>query len=361
MNVNEFIRNANLAKDESKLRELIKVGEYILKHCGENEKGKVLGTLGNIHFQLKNFDEAEKYYLDALQFYINLSNEDLANIRFVSACLHNLGNLYQARKKYDEAIKSYSDALKTLEYSNDHQLRLSTLIALGTLHAKIGNLHECEENLREALEIAERIGDEDKFITVLNNLAFLYLKLKKKNEAKILLKKAMNLIDKGDFKAAPILQNLLNLVDDSEFNSIVVKLEKLNLPYDLKAKVNYIKAKRLERTDKDLAAENYIKAGCFSFLAYRVLGLQSVNFIYCFERAMTLSSSLYEDAKFLRDVIAKVYLGLNFDFNPRCKLAGALRDYIKSGKITIDEPISDVIRIVAGDARAELADLNANL
>ena len=56
MRVDEFIDAFNSARDFSDLEKLVEIGERLLKESEGHEKGRVLGTLGNIYYALQRFE-----------------------------------------------------------------------------------------------------------------------------------------------------------------------------------------------------------------------------------------------------------------------------------------------------------------
>ncbi|MEM1578778.1 MAG: tetratricopeptide repeat protein [Archaeoglobaceae archaeon] len=291
MNVEEFVRIANSGK--AKAEELCIIGEKLLNNLKDHEKGRILGTLGNLYFSLGNFEKAEMFYLEALKLYVELAQKDGNFLRFVCGCLFNLGNLYHVTRKYEEAKKSYLDALSVTEFLSDTNLKSEILSALGVLEIKMGEAKEAEKHLSEALKNLEG----EKRVKVLNNLAVALIKLGEKEEAEKMLKEALNL--KSDYA---ILQNLLLL------GAIKIEeLEALELPIEIKAKVKYLKAKKLETEGKNSAKE-FFEAGCLAFIAFRT-GFETLNYMHCFDKAIEAGGELGKDAEDLKRIILKFYYG----------------------------------------------------
>ncbi len=355
MSVEEFVRTANNTLDPAELEKLLSTGRSLLEKVDGAEKGKVCGTLGNIFFALQRFDDAEKAYIDALQIYLKLAEEDESMMRYVAGCLFNLGNLYQVRRKYEEAEKAYTDALKVLEYLRDDAQVCAVMYALGTMYAKLGLYKESEKKLLEAFELAHKLKDIRQMLAILNNLAVVYTNMNRKKEAEILLRKALEVVTESGSKAEilTILQNLLPFLDEIEFDEVLKKLEDLgDLPPDVSAKVKYFKAKKLEKLgSKDVAAKLYFDAACWAFIAYRMFGMQSVNFIYCLEKTAELSDEIRRDAETLKFLILRYYFSANVEVDVNSRVGRMLETYINSGEIDGDEPLAQVIRVIGEDLK----------
>ncbi len=292
MKVEDFIRLAN--SGEGDLTKLCEIGEDLLKNAKDHERGRILGTLGNLNYMLGNLEKAEKFYREAMEIYLRLSQEDESLIRYVAGCLFNLGNLYHSSGKLFEAKECYTDALKTMEFFEDERLKAETLSALGLLEIKLGNYNDAEKLLKEAILIRRDVKD-------LNNLAVALLKLGKKEEARKVLKEAL-LIDRN----LSIIQNLIALGDLD-----VEDFDESEFPLEIRVKFKYLKAKKLEKERKD-ASKEFFETGCLAFLAIRD-GLSSINYMHCFDKAAESNSELSKTAEELKKIILCFYYGANIE------------------------------------------------
>ncbi|MET1124896.1 MAG: tetratricopeptide repeat protein [Archaeoglobaceae archaeon] len=290
MNADEFVRAARKGGEE-----LVEVGLRLAEQLEGEDRAKVLGTLGNLYFDLERFEEAEKAYIDALQTYIKLAENDETKLRFVAACLQNLGNLYHVQRRFEEAEKAYIDALRVLEFVGDDQQRLQVLAAYGTMLAKLGFDEKALKVLGEALGIAKKLGDSRTAGVILNNLAVLLRRAKRCEEAKVLLREALEFL--GDSKEGLIA--MLNLIDE-ESVELAEGFEGRIAPLD--AKIKYLKAKRAEGEEKERLM---LEAGCLGFLAYKKFGISPINYIYCLE----VAARRFEEAEKLKRVVMKCYFG----------------------------------------------------
>lgn len=352
MNVDEFIQNFNSIKDVSELEKLVEVGKDLVRNAEGHDRGRVLGTLGNIYYALQKFEESEEAYLEALNVYIKLAEENGKYIPYVVGCLYNLGNLYQVLRKYGDAERAYTDALKLADY--DTKQKIAILTALGTMYAKLDIRNAAEKYLMEAFNLAKTSGDRRQIGMVLNNLAVVLLRSGRKGEAGMLLKMALDAIEEceDDNSIAAVLQNLLPFLNDTESDKVVKKLEKFkNLPPDLRAKIAYFKAKKAERLENiEQASRLYMDAGCLAFLAYRNFGHQSVNFMHCFDKVIELGGELADDAKTIKELILRYYYG-NQKVEPsfESKAGRIIKSLIHGKEIEACSVFENVLRIIATD------------
>ncbi len=324
MNADEFVRAAREGGEE-----LIEVGKRLAEEAEGEDRARVLGTLGNLYFDLGKFDEAEEAYLEALQEYIRLSEEKPELMRYVAACLYNLGNLYQMTRRFGEAEKAYLDALRTLEYVDDTPQRVHVLAALGTMYAKLGRYDKAQEVLFEAIKDSAGI-DNRTFGVVLNNLAVVLRRMERREEGKMLLQKALEVFEKDDARLLVVLQNLV----DEDMIELAEKYS--GKSYALDAKVKYLKAKK---ADGEEAARLYLEAGCLGFLAYRNQGMATINFIYCLERAAE-HEVFRHIADGLKRIIMKCYYGADVDVSEAKVILNAEVE---------NEIVRETIRTIADD------------
>mgnify|MGYP001772657530 CR=1 FL=1 len=326
MDVEEFVDFANRGVGD--LRRLCEIGEEILEKAEGLDRGRVLGTLGNLYYELREFEKAEECYLKALEIYIKLAEENERLMRNVAGCLFNLGNLYQTLKKFPEARKCYNDAISVMEFLDDPELRAEILYALGLLEIKLGNYERAEELLREVLKVK-------KSVKVMNNLAVALMRQGRKEEAERVLREALNL-----GKDIATLQNLL-AIGVINFEEI----ENLELPIEILAKVKYLKAKKMEREGRD-ASKEFFEAGCLGFLAIRS-GFESVNYMHCLDRAME-NGELSKVAEELKKIILRYYFNANIEVENLALMEKIRRGDFGQGILGV------VLRTIADDIKGRL-------
>jgi len=138
---------------------LIEVAEELRIYVDGEDRGVVLGTLGNLYRNLRKFDEAENAYADALKIYKKLAEENPdAYLPDLAMTQNNLGNLYSDLRKFDEAENAYADALKIYkklaEENPDAYLfdLLQTQADIGTLYISTNRVEKGVGILKEFVE-----------------------------------------------------------------------------------------------------------------------------------------------------------------------------------------------------------------
>jgi len=353
MNADEFVQAFNSAKDLSELEKLAEIGVELAESLEGHDRGRVLGTLGNIYYALQKFEKAEETYLEALNLYIKLAEEDERFVPYVAGCLYNLGNLYQILKRYEEAEKAYTDALKLLGDRQDEQ-KLAIMTAIGTMYAKLDLRDWAEKYLIEAFNIAKAKRNPRVMGMLLNNLAVVYQRSGRKREAGMLLKMALEAIEeyKEDASLAAVLQNMLPFLEEPEVEDVLSRIEKIkNLPLDLKAKIAYFKAKKAENEGKIQDALNlYMEAGCLAFLAYRNFGFQSINFMHCFDKLIEAGGEVAEDALTLKKLILRYYYGSqSVELSFESRAGRIIKAIVQGEKFEEKGAFADTLRVIAGD------------
>ena len=115
----------------------------------------ISNNIGIIHFTLKNYREAEAYYLKALEL---LDNEDSQRLR--SSLYINLSEVLIPMDRLDEAEAYLVEALEIEQSVQDPQSLAYIHFNLGELAIRRNNPAQALEKFGKAKEIQERIGDK---------------------------------------------------------------------------------------------------------------------------------------------------------------------------------------------------------
>ena len=157
---------------------------------------------GNIQKQLKNYDEASKFFLEA----INLKSD-------YSEAYNNLGNTKLKLGFIDEAVKNYIKAI------NANKNNLQAYFNLAHLY----NEEKDFENLKKVLLDILKLDESN--TTALNDLGYLNLILGNIEEGRKLFEKVIN-IDEKHIRA---LKNYFLITKVNSQNKYLKKLEKIDL------------------------------------------------------------------------------------------------------------------------------------
>ena len=74
--------------------------------------------------------------------------------------LHSLGMIHQDQGNYEEAVKLYNQSLKIAEELGNKSGIAHTLHNLGTIHQDQGNYEEAVKLYNQSLKIAEELGNK---------------------------------------------------------------------------------------------------------------------------------------------------------------------------------------------------------
>ena len=328
-----FVDLSNRAKMIRLMEELIEIGGYLLERATGIEEGRILGTLGNLCYNIGRFEEAEKYYEKALNFYVQLAKKDESYMKYVAGVLNNLGNLYYVVGRPSEAEKAFRDALIIRRDIGDKEGVATTLSRLGLLHSSIAEYEKAKEYYEQALVTRMESFDEKDIENlyslgmILNNLGTVYNVLKEIEKAEESYKKAVEIYEELLQKEERVedllcgaLNNLATLYIDAgkldEAEELLDRIKKYDsfLPPDLRVKFLLNNAKVLEAKDKQKAAEEYLRAGSLAFVLFITYGMNTINFIYCFEKVEEIGEGKIKgDAEIMRRAMLKVYFGLEKD------------------------------------------------
>ena len=133
------------------------------------------------------------------------------------AAFINLGTAYAAVGKHEDAIQSY---LRAAELSPGSQSAISAYNNLGIEYCAVNKAEKAEASFKKAIEKAAQIDPHQAEPTV--NLGMLYSALKRREEALILLKKAVA-IDPDNQKARHELALARQTIEKVEDKTTVPK------------------------------------------------------------------------------------------------------------------------------------------
>ena len=139
--------------------------------------------VSNSHYNLKDYDEAEKFVKVAQKLAIQTDNVSL-----LGYSLEGLGQIALAKKKYEASKVFYEKALQEFQRTNDSYGTSEVLLQLGILQSKfLNNPQAGLAHLNNALQQVENSGIESKKLDILRALAYTKLLLKyDKNTAQMI-------------------------------------------------------------------------------------------------------------------------------------------------------------------------------
>ena len=214
------------------------------------------GNLGNVHSELKNYEEALLYFNKALDYHLNNEVEPM----LISNTLNNIGGIHIATKEYEKALKEFKKALSYIDneviYVNE---KTGVLNSIGDVYIELDSLDKALEYLDKSINLSKGEGGQ-RFIE--NNY---------KSRVKLHLKE-------GDYKLAFQNLNTLKKIEDSLYGPVLLKkIERIKSDYDLKVEQrdNLSKIQLLERDNKINLIQRYALIGVIililwiAFLIYK--------------------------------------------------------------------------------------------
>lgn len=115
-----------------------------------------LGLIGDLHSIMGNFHKA----IEFLQKNLMLS-EELGYQKGIAKALNTLGDVFYFTNQFERSLDHYDRAIEVTRRINNRLVLGMSLVEKGTLLIKLGRINELDEVFREALEIAEELGNPD--------------------------------------------------------------------------------------------------------------------------------------------------------------------------------------------------------
>jgi tetratricopeptide (TPR) repeat protein len=192
------VRAANVAVVDS-ADCLIYLGRYDEAAGAYEESIRVAAQLGDarqravIRSQLATVRMLQKRYVEALNLYAEVRKtfQELGESRYVAATWYQIGLLHQKADQYEAAEGAYQESLKIDVQLGNLAGEARTLIALGTVYSLMGRLEEAVRFYRPAAEVFVSLRDLRMEGAVRNNIAYELVKLKRYDEARVEVERAI--------------------------------------------------------------------------------------------------------------------------------------------------------------------------
>lgn len=115
-----------------------------------------LGLIGDLHSVMGNFHKS----IEFLQKNLMLS-EELGYQKGIAKALNTLGDVFYFTDQLERSLEHYDRAIEVTRRINNRLVLGMSLVEKGALLIKLGRIDELDEVFREALEIAEELGNPD--------------------------------------------------------------------------------------------------------------------------------------------------------------------------------------------------------
>lgn len=156
----------------------------ILPSVKETEDSAQVNVLNGLAQEYLMFNVEEK--TKQAEGYVNRSLELSRKLSYsigLAAGLKNVGIIQMRRKEYRAALRNLFQALALVEDSNSDIELASCFLLIGECYERKENIKTAIDNYIKAFEFYEKHDVKKKVVTVLNNLADLYLKVEQPDQA----------------------------------------------------------------------------------------------------------------------------------------------------------------------------------
>lgn len=191
----------------------------------EMQKARLLNNIGIIYDETKRYEDATRYYNEAL-----LLARQLGNPEIIANILNNQGTLYRDLGNNDLAFKHYREAMDLRKKNNDKLGVARSYHNIGQFYfEQLGNFDSAEHYLKHAISLGEEVGS---WPTV--------------QSASSLLHKVYK--NQGAYKSALETLELSMRVNDSLFNEESTrKIAQLEMQFEFDRKQSLQKAEQREK------------------------------------------------------------------------------------------------------------------
>jgi len=153
-------------------------------------KAAVTHTLAIVAYEAGDFDEAEQWYYEALDYAER--SESPHRIALIKLNISKL--LYFGKLEYQKALEIIQSALFSFEELKEEELVQNCLIEMGQIYTYLNNKENAFECTLRGIKIAEEHNDNRSLIYSLANLGFIYAHFNEYAEALPHLYRALHLL-----------------------------------------------------------------------------------------------------------------------------------------------------------------------
>jgi signal transduction histidine kinase len=147
--------------------------------------------IGLSYQSLENFAASNEYFLDALNTFKNLDNNEQIFYSF-----KNIADNYAAQREFETAGKYYSSAVERISDEISKTDKSDLEFNIGEMYFNWGNLDRALQHHQKALELRHEIKDDEKLVASLNSIGTIYLEWKKTDIAEDFFLKAIGICEK---------------------------------------------------------------------------------------------------------------------------------------------------------------------
>ncbi|MEQ8385879.1 MAG: CHAT domain-containing protein [Coleofasciculus sp. A1-SPW-01] len=153
---------------------------------------QALNAIGNVHFQLKQYELALDFYQQASAVLKTVENKEYKKFLEAST-LHNIGAVYHTQGKEELALEYLQQALTISQSFGHKQSEGAFLLNIGRVHFELEQYGLAWNFYQQALLIAQETGDKADEGHTLNNIGYLLEAQNQPELAIIFFKQAVNI------------------------------------------------------------------------------------------------------------------------------------------------------------------------
>ena len=261
--------------------QVIKQCNNLLKRLNKldtiEQKNPVLSTLGLAHLEIKQYDLAEKYFLEHLELAKSVDNEGLS--------YDLLGKLYLKVKKYDEALSCFMKAFNIYKNLNSTQTNHNIIKNISFVYDKKGDQNKSLIFYKKYVKQLEK-NNKEKFNLFKRNQKKIIQGLESefknaKNESHLhtstqllsithneILYDIIKSLESDSYNKRKLIQQIKNKVDTKiDWADYLIAYEKLNPEF-------FLAINKYNLSMTELKVCTYIKNG---FDNYQISGIMNIT------------------------------------------------------------------------------------
>lgn len=168
-----------------------KAYELATKSDNQIERIEAIRTIGVAFFIQDKYDEALKYYLQALEISKQINDKSQ-----IAVNLMNIGSLYSSWKKYSVALKYYEEALEILKKNNENKGLTKVYNNIGMINLICGNYNDALKYFDNSIKISTMLKDSFGIAHTLDNIGIVYSKKEDYTLALLSMEKSLSISER---------------------------------------------------------------------------------------------------------------------------------------------------------------------
>ncbi len=226
-------------------------------------KGRSLITLSATCIKLNEFEDAQKYALEALEI-----GKKIDNTRLQAKANNQLFKLHFILKDYEKSLVYIKKSEELFTDPNDPNSIIAIKGNIAGVYLKLNQYNKALQQFSEALALGESAKDPKTIVSILNNIGYTYLEAKRFDEAEKFLRGAVQLnkniktLNGAPYKGLGTLFLVTNKLDSAEVNynkAMSIYKSKKNLTEELEIRDKLISIAILKKQYREALHHQIIR------------------------------------------------------------------------------------------------------